>query len=126
MTMQNNQNGNPTFPAELTAEMLARMFALSASEAGKGDPEEQERAVRALERGIADGEYPVQGEDPLGEIARWRQAGYPAVHHSGPYREAYAPAYRVVSARYARYAVIMSAESGLIIPAESPRPSAIV
>ena len=23
MTMQNNQNGNPTFPAELTAEMLA-------------------------------------------------------------------------------------------------------
>lgn len=86
----------------LTAEMLARMFALSASEAGKGDPEEQERAVRALERGIADGEYPVQGEDPLGEIARWRQAGCPAVHHSGPYREAYAPAYRVVSARYAR------------------------
>ena len=32
-------------------------------------------------------------------VARWREAGYPAMHHSAAYARLYRPAYRVVAAR---------------------------
>lgn len=36
-------------------------------------------------------------------FSQWQQAGYPAVHHSDPFREAYAPHYRLLRRDYACY-----------------------
>ena len=83
----------------LTPEVLARYFCLSA----KKEPEGKARLVEKL--GIArelivDGTLPL----PLSEFdelhTKWRDAGYPAIHHSDAFREAYHPAYRVISREY--------------------------
>ena len=86
----------------ITDGMLARMFTLSASEGPRGAKGEAEEAALLLERGLAEGKWRVEGDDPAGWVRRWRESGCPAVHHSQAFRDAYRPAYRVVSARFAR------------------------
>ena len=84
----------------LKPETLAALFVLSA--------EHQERGVQALEekltvfmRMVHAGELPLDVGGTEARIQQWREAGFPACHHSETFRAAYAPAYRLLKASYA-------------------------
>ena len=64
--------------------------------------------VAALEEKLADllelaveGQLPFSYEETAAAEEDWRKAGFPACHHSPAFRDAYAPAYRVVRREYA-------------------------
>lgn len=92
----------------LAPATLARMFCLSAKEEGKGR-ELLEEKVQVAKRMIAEGSLQLDGAEFDKIIAAWRDAGYPALHHSDAFREAYHPAYRVVSNRFANYLPLFAA-----------------
>jgi hypothetical protein len=46
------------------------------------------------------GELPFDADEMAAYFARLDSSGFPAVHHSASYEEAYRPAYRVVALRY--------------------------
>ena len=80
----------------LLPETLARLFALSAEPAADGR-ETLETMLRVL------AETPLPCPVPGAEIAAWRAADFPALHHSPAFRAAYHPAYRVLRADFARF-----------------------
>jgi hypothetical protein len=83
----------------LTPETLARLFCLSAKkeEGGRAALEQKIEVAKAL---VASGELPLEGEEFAQKLATWKGFGYPAVHHSNAFREAYKPAYRVIANQY--------------------------
>lgn len=84
----------------LSAETLARIFCLSA----KPDRDGEKKLRRGIEiiTELADaGLLPISSNEWSAALYEWKNANYPAVRHSEEYREAYAPAYRVVAKRYA-------------------------
>ena len=83
----------------LTSETLARLFCLSAKREGQGRValEQKIEVAKAL---VASGELPLEGEEFAQKLATWKNLGYPAVHHSNAFREAYKPAYRVIANQY--------------------------
>lgn len=86
----------------LKPETLARLFCLSAKKEsnGRATLEQKLQVARDL---VADGSLPFDLGDFDQRLAAWRDAGYPAVHHSDNFRAAYRPAYRVIAKRYADY-----------------------
>ena len=79
----------------ITPEALAEKFAASAAvECGSG--EEIEARLGVLLALAEEGNLPFSVEETKQEVEDWRQRGYPACHHSEPFRTAYAPAYRVL------------------------------
>ena len=51
-------------------------------------------------------ESPLSGvnhKDFMEAVSEWKEAGYPAVHHSEEFREMYHPAYRVVAEQYVKF-----------------------
>ncbi len=78
-------------PARLLAAFLqtAREY--------KGDKSRLRRYWDCAEEMCRDGELPFREEELRRFFARMEAHGYPAVHHSKEYREAYRPAYRVVA-----------------------------
>ena len=83
----------------LSAEALAKYFCLSA----KVEPDGKERLLEKISVArelIADGTIPLSLSDFDELHAKWEAAGYPAIHHSESFREAYHPAYRVIANEY--------------------------
>lgn len=76
----------------LSAQTLARLFALSAEPAADG-----RESLEAMLRVLTATPLPQEG------LAAWRAAGFPALHHSAAFRAAYHPAYRVLRADFARF-----------------------
>ena len=101
----------------LTAETLAKLFALSAEPVPNGRKMLTEK-LTALWAAAADGEIPFSAADTAAEIAAWERAGYPACRHSEPFRAAYHPAYRVCKRAYARALPLFAAVDRLL--AEKP------
>ena len=102
----------------LSAETLFRLFALSA--------ETPCGTVAALEEKLADllelaveGRLPFSYEETAAAEEDWRKAGFPACHHSPAFRDAYAPAYRVVRREYAWAIPLLAAIDRRL--AENPR-----
>lgn len=90
----------------LAPETLARIFCLSAKkEDGLASLEAKLEVAKAL---VANGDLPLDGEDFSRKLEAWRQAGYPALHHSDAFREAYRPAYRVIANKYAKFLSIFA------------------
>ena len=88
----------------LSAEALAKYFCLSA----KTEPDGNERLIEKIAVArelVADGTIPLSLSDFDELHARWREAGYPAIHHSDSFREAYRPAYRVIANEYLKYII---------------------
>lgn len=103
----------------LTPETLAALFVLSS--------EHQEEGTRLLEEKLGvlmqlvdAGEVPLDCADTEAKLRQWREAGYPACHHSESFRKVYAPAYRLMKADYARFLPLFAridqhlAESGCL------------
>lgn len=97
----------------LTAETLAKLFCLSAKRKsdGKASLEQKISVARGL---ITDGAFPLNVDDFEAKLNRWRDMGYPAVHHSDAFRLAYHPAYRVIANRYADFLEFFSAIDKLL------------
>lgn len=85
--------------AGLSADTLARLLALSASEP-HGDVSELEQKLAVLTELVQQKKLPFSEAKTAEKLAAWRDAGYPACHHSDRYREAYHPAYRLIHNRY--------------------------
>lgn len=86
------------------ARALWRLFLLGANETPRNAAREAffAEALLAAERLAARGEAPFGLEEWSAALRRYRADGCPAVSHSARYREAYAPAYRVLPAHIAR------------------------
>lgn len=79
----------------LSAETLLRLFALSA-ETPSGSREELEEKLAVLLELAQEGRLPFSFEETARAVEDWREAGFPACHHSESFRAAYVPAYRVL------------------------------
>ncbi len=96
----------------LAPETLASLFCLSAKkEDGLAALEEKLEIAKEL---VAGGSLPLDGEEFAKKLAAWREKGYPALHHSEAFREAYHPAYRVISNKYAKFLNLFSEIDSLL------------
>ena len=86
----------------LSPETLTGLFVLSAMTESEGR-ERLEDMIAAAREMIQRGEIPLDPHEFEEKLEAWRAMGYPAIHHSEVFREAYAPAYRVIANRYANF-----------------------
>lgn len=93
---------------KLSAETLGKLFCLSSESEQEGIVrlEEKLAAVREL---ISEGILPLSCEEFTTAAAEWREMGYPAVHHSSEFRNAYCPSYRVISNEYVKFLPLFEA-----------------
>ena len=84
---------------KLSAEDLAKYFCLSAKVEPEGMHALTEKIKVAREL-ILDGTIPLSLSEFDELHSKWQEAGYPTIHHSEAFREAYKPAYRVVANEY--------------------------
>lgn len=81
------------------AETLAELFALSAVTEENGR-ELLEEKITVFAEMVEQGEIPLDRCEVRSALNDWKEAGYPACHHSNAFREAYHPAYRVIGKAY--------------------------
>lgn len=81
-------------------------FFINTAAAVHGDAVRFEQKLAVWLQCCREGLLPFDAFDAASYIARLKDAGYPPVSHSEAYREAYHPAYRVVSARYRNFAEV--------------------
>lgn len=86
----------------LSPETLARLFCLSGKEEKDGRALLCQK-IDTAKKLIANGEIPLCKEDFDEKLRLWQKKDCPAVHHSDEFREAYKPAYRVISDKYAAF-----------------------
>lgn len=91
----------------ISADTLANLLALSAQEPC-GDKESLEMLLNIALSMAKNGELPFSFEHLQQEIVAWRNAGFPACHHSKAFGDAYAPAYRVIKKEYAQWLPLMA------------------
>lgn len=101
----------------LAPATLLRLFTLSA-ETPCGSREALEEKLAVLRQLCREGKLPFSEEEANREIAAWREAGYPACHHSAAYRGANQPAYRVIRREYARWLPLLAKTDGLLAKQE--------
>ena len=92
----------------LSPDTLFSLFALSA-EAPSGDMTHFNELLDEMQALIESGELPVEPEPARAFLSQYRAAGCPSTHHSEAFRAAYAPAYRVIRADYARFLPLFAA-----------------
>ena len=86
----------------LSPETLARIFCFSAKKEENGEEKLREKLGVATEL-VREGIIRLDREDFEKRLDEWREAGYPALHHSDLFRAEYRPAYRVISDRYVAF-----------------------
>ena len=92
----------------VSARSFARLFALSAEKTAGSTEELEARLSLALDM-AQQGQLPFSREELAAAADAWRQAGYPAQHHSAAFRAAYAPAYRVLHSSHAALLPLLAA-----------------
>ncbi len=94
---------------------LARLFMLTADAPAQEGAAAWFGAALDLLLSMADaGELPFAPQDASAQIAAYRAAGCPSVHHSEAFRAAYHPAYRIVRAQYAQLLPVFAAIDRLL------------
>ncbi len=91
----------------VSADTLAKLLAHSAQEPC-GDEESLEIQLTIALSMAKNGELPFSFEALNQEVIAWRSADFPARHHSEAFRDAYAPAYRVIKKKYARWLPLLA------------------
>lgn len=105
----------------LRPETLGTLFFLSAQKENDG-PRLLEEKLMVLLSLCKEGLLPFSEEEAELSVRRWRADGYPPVRHSDCFRDAYAPAYRVIKKDYLPFLPLLlfldrlpeSAEPGII------------
>ena len=83
----------------LSPERLAHLFCLSAKREEQG-ASELSRILSVAHDMVRGGALPFSEDAFSQALSEWREAGFPAVHHSERFRAAYHPAYRVIANQY--------------------------
>jgi hypothetical protein len=86
----------------LSVETLGKLFYLSAKTEDEGRIELERKLDVALEM-VRKGELPFGFEEFKIAVSEWKNAEYPAVHHSEAFRAMYHPSYRVVAEQYVKF-----------------------
>ena len=86
----------------LTPETLGKLFCRSAKAEENGNVALQEK-IKAATNLIAEGMLPFSADDFRNALDQWNAAGFPPVHHSEAFRQAYHPAYRVIANDYVEF-----------------------
>lgn len=101
--------------SEEELELLARVFCISAERFCSGWEsansvvrKEWETSLDVLRREAQGNRFAFSAEDLESYLTAYREQGYPAVRHSEVYREAYAPAYRVIDSRFVRILPVLN------------------
>lgn len=92
----------------LTPDTVWRVFFACSAEHHDGAKALLEEKLDVLLRLAAQGEIPFSLEATRAAVDAWKKAGLPACHHSETFRRAYAPAYRLMKAEYARLLPLLS------------------
>lgn len=92
----------------LSPETLGRLFCLSAGREENGKAALLEK-IEVARRLVAEGLLPFSPDAFERELAAWQDAGFPPVRHTEAFREAYAPAYRVIGREYLRFLPLLTA-----------------
>lgn len=80
-------------------ESLLQAFVNTANEY-RGSVQRLEQYLQVFERMVQDGELHFQLNSLRSFVEEMKSAGYPAIHHSPQYVEAYKPSYRVVARQF--------------------------
>ena len=91
----------------LKPETLGALFCRSAKQESCGREQLLEKLDVAATP-AAEGKLPFSAVAFRNALEKWRAEGYPAVHHSECFREAYRPAYRVIAKEYALFLQLLS------------------
>ena len=91
----------------ISAKTLAKIFVNSSKTEIHGAERLQEKISVAKEL-VSEGSLPFTTSDFEQELSNWKSLGYPAIHHSIDYKNAYYPAYRVISNRYVPYLTLFA------------------
>ncbi len=89
----------------LNPATLAKLFFLSAGHVEDGKARLEEK-IAAMSDAVEEGLLPFSQDTVADEVKKWREAGYPACHHSEAFRVAYAPAYRLMKKEYAMFLLL--------------------
>ena len=106
---------------DVSADTLANLLAFSAQDPC-GDKESIETRLNVALSMAKNGEFPFSFASLNQEVIPWRSAGFPARHHSEVFRNAYAPAYRVIKKEYAQWLPLLAK----IEVESSKKPSALI
>ena len=102
----------------LSCETLFSLFVLSA-ETPSGSMDSFRAQLDQMENLILSGELPADIGSSQAFLSDYRAAGCPSTHHSEAFRQAYAPAYRVIRTDFARFLPLFCAIDRLM--AEKPQ-----
>lgn len=97
----------------LSPETFAKLFVRSAEHVADGQSA-LEKKLEALTELVAEKKLPFAPEELATEIEEWKNAGYPACHHSEQFREKYHPAYRLMKKEYARFLPLFAKLDGML------------
>lgn len=95
----------------LAPETLFRLFAVSSEEECGTEADRRailEEKLTVLLELAREGELPFAAAEVEEAVEAFREAGYPACHHSESVREAWAPAYRVIHQDYLRILYLLA------------------
>ncbi len=109
----------------IALETLARLFFLSAKREDGGYAKIDEKLALTDEL-VRENLLPFSEMELAAAAELWKNAGYPPVHHSDAFREAYRPSYRVIANRFVPYLPVLAAvdrarasgENGITIDSE--------
>ena len=87
---------------DISLATVNRMFVVSANGV-QGSPCRFEQKLKSLVQCCADAALSFDVQETKAYISTLKEKGYPAVGHSEAYRQAYAPAYRVIKAVFCTY-----------------------
>ena len=84
---------------ELRIDTFAKIFVLSSKKETEGLANLLNKIKVALKL-VDEGLFPFDKEEFNKCLLKWKEMGYPAIHHSNIFRENYKPSYRVISNKY--------------------------
>jgi hypothetical protein len=93
----------------LQEEPLLQAFIRTAKAVSSSTERLTEYATVAVQL-AEEGQFPFSGSRLIGHLARMRDNGFPAIHHSARYEQLYQPAYRVVAEEQLPKEIIAAAQ----------------
>lgn len=91
----------------LSADTFGKLFAASAKREENG-PSELVKKLTVAKELVSEGLLPFGPDEFESAAAEWGAKGYPAIHHSDAFREAYRPAYRVIANEYVPFLALFA------------------
>ncbi len=89
----------------LSVNTLSTLFILS-SQQEKNGKEQLEEKLQILIDMISNKELPFSLNNAKPTLLKWKEDGYPAIHHSNTFNQLYHPSYRLIHKKYVPFLTI--------------------